>query len=443
LATATVFALINPPFQAADEATQFYRATQVADGGLLPVNGPHTEGAGILPLALYRLADSFDDLHFRSAAPVDPTRLRAAETLRWPPQSGLRSAPNADFGWVGFANTAIYPPWFYLPQAIAIDVGRAVGLPMIATLRSARLAVSFTAIMVVAVALITAGRGVALAAAVLSLPMTLALFAAAGQDGPLIATAALVASLLSNLSLRRGSWTRWLVCGLALGAVGAARLPYIALAGLPVIVAWEGTDRTKGIAAGVLAALVALAWLHFGAGPVMFETHAGGTALSGAQMHFLLAHPTAIPRIALHTLATNSGPYWHEFVGVLNWFDVPLPAWAYPSAGVILVAIVGLSCATGHSDLSWTSRALIAGVLVLTIGLIFGALYLTWTPRGALVVDGVQGRYFIPVALMAILLLPPSRPGWPYRIATGLVAIMLLTDLAVLPGLIEQHYRAG
>ena len=53
------------------------------------------------------------------------------------------------------------------------------------------------------------------------------------------------------------------------------------------------------------------------------------------------------------------------------------------------------------------------GVLVLLVGVtgaMFGAQYLSWTPVGGGVVEGMQGRYLLPLLPLLILVVPPM-PG--------------------------------
>ena len=80
--------------------------------------------------------------------------------------------------------------------------------------------------------------------------------------------------------------------------------------------------------------------------------------------------------------------------------------------------------------------------MLCSIELIFVALYLTWTPVGMDRIDGIQGRYFIPLLPILLFVLPGS--GVLRRVpvcawwAAPLAAI-LATD-AVLPRLIETHF---
>ncbi len=87
-----------------------------------------------------------------------------------------------------------------------------------------------------------------------------------------------------------------------------------------------------------------------------------------------------------------------------------------------------------------------AAVLVSSAG-VFGAFYLAWTPVGAPIVDGVQGRYFIlPAMVLAVSLPRFERPGERMGIGLSwlqqaLCTAVALTDLWVVPTtLIHRYY---
>jgi uncharacterized membrane protein len=188
-------------------------------------------------------------------------------------------------------------------------------------------------------------------------------------------------------------------------------------------------ERGRAWAACVLGVAVAVGWLVLGSGPVLSETVAGGGVLGGAQARFLLAHPLAVPGIAWATLDAFWFSFVQQFVGVLNWLDLLLPPGFIDGAIVVL----GLLLALG-----WRAvPAAVPVVLMLSAGLVFGALYVTWSPVGSPVVIGVQGRYFLPIAAMGAAGLGRSR--WPL-VSAGLVAGLLVADWLVVPAAIVAHY---
>jgi uncharacterized membrane protein len=74
---------------------------------------------------------------------------------------------------------------------------------------------------------------------------------------------------------------------------------------------------------------------------------------------------------------------------------------------------------------------------------IFGIEYLTWTAPGSPVVEGVQGRYFLPLAAVFSL----SIPGWPrlgrwiepWAVA-AVIVLMIVMPPAVIHSLVIRYY---
>ncbi len=371
-----------PPFQGPDEDNQFLRAVQVAQGGLLAARLPGGVVGGSLPQGAERLAHGFGDLRFQPRVRIGAARLAQAGTVGWGPP-----APS------GFANTAIYPPVFYLPSAAGILVARASHGGVLAGLRLARLANATCAIAIGALAIGIAGRGRLFLFWLLCLPMSQSLFASCSQDALLIAGAALLASLLSRAGVGPASRPGWALLAAAFGCLGAARAPYLMLALLPAVRA-GGHGRIAALI--VIAGIVGLGWLLLGAAPVMVPNTAA------QQAHFLLGHPWAVPHIAWATLQRHGVRLLVEFIGVLGWLDVTLPRPFAPVALLLLAALLVAEGIGGRRDRLAAATVLLLPACGAAIAL---ALDLDWTPVGDGAVEGLQGRYFIPPAAFIALLL--------------------------------------
>jgi uncharacterized membrane protein len=95
----------------------------------------------------------------------------------------------------------------------------------------------------------------------------------------------------------------------------------------------------------------------------------------------------------------------------------------------------------------WTLAA-----ILLSTGAVFGAMYLIWSPVGGPVVDGVQGRYFLPIAAFLPLVALGERPSEGQastvrrlqRWANVLVlAFPLVSLLVVERAVVLRYYLAG
>ncbi|BBC81624.1 DUF2142 domain-containing protein [Acetobacter orientalis] len=72
---------------------------------------------------------------------------------------------------------------------------------------------------------------------------------------------------------------------------------------------------------------------------------------------------------------------------------------------LIFITLTFLLSAKGFSNKK-LSNLRISGLIILILSTIFGiftSLYLTWTPVGRPVIEGVQGRYFLPVVMLVAL----------------------------------------
>ncbi len=202
-----------------------------------------------------------------------------------------------------------------------------------------------------------------------------------------------------------------LVICAALAFVGIGRPAYIPLAATPLLLStlplrWRVVG-TSAIAVSVLvwSALVSFTSL------INTEGHRGVYPLQ--QLELLFVSPGRIVNLAFHVLTQQQGmeglPFYKEFIGVLGWIDVVLPSWFYPCA-VVALSLAILVCAfDGEPLLRPVARLGLCVLLCLSVILIFLLEYLTWTPVGFPVVEGVQGRYFLPLAMFATALAPTRR----------------------------------
>jgi uncharacterized membrane protein len=136
-------------------------------------------------------------------------------------------------------------------------------------------------------------------------------------------------------------------------------------------------------------------------------------------MSFILHHPTLFMSALVRTLGIHTIILWYlETVGVLGWVTLPMqPVAVYllPLANFMIV----WKQTRGNVERSTRSALWHLALAFATAILIITAMYLMNAHVGANEVTGVQGRYFIPILVLAgmavIELAPdrrPSAPGW-------------------------------
>ena len=116
------------------------------------------------------------------------------------------------------------------------------------------------------------------------------------------------------------------------------------------------------------------------------------------QKNILFSNPVYILNIALNTLKYQFDFYFKTFFGGFGWLDYYLDERVYILMVIFLISVFVLML--GKIKESILNYKQIIGLLIFVfsyMGIIFGSMYLVWTPAAAKVIQGVQGRYFLPV----------------------------------------------
>jgi hypothetical protein len=411
LFSSSLFVFVVPPFQHPEEVNHFLRASQLASGGLVgkrfvqpSVNAPSfvTAGGKIDP-ATVRAAWPFVPMMFRP-------NVRANAAMWSAPQhwSGARKL------WP-FPNTVIYPPVFYAPAIAAIGLGRVLDLTVLHTLLLGR-ALTALAVASIGTLAVAAAEGAApWVFTVLLLPMSLDIAVSVSQDGLMLACGALAGALLVRALSNGGATARFACIGMAvlLSLVAMARPPYLVLASLPLLIGavpW----RTRLAASGASVGAV-LAWSALAAATDLTNLGAGFGANGTAQANYLRQHIFAFPAILWRTLRDEHLQFLQQFLGRLGWDDTKLPTAYYAAAlaALVLAAAISLTAPSRHRVPAQVRCAVLAAGLVAATS-VFLSLYLAWTVPGYPTVGGVEGRYFLPIALVgAVLVIPVGVPRSP------------------------------
>lgn len=398
-----------PPLQMPDEMTHFFKADAIAEGTFVAHPLGRENAGSDLPAPLTRFGWGYDLWRDRPPQPYSfdtlvEERTHDATHLR------LTGPPLA----TGYPNTAIYPPFFYLPQAGALLTARVFGWGVLGGYFLARLSVLFFTALIGAWAIALMARGRLVLAMLLGLPMMLGLSVSCSQDAPLVACAALGLAILS-VAEARGRSDLMFGGGVLMGLVISGKMAYAPLGLLPLFLfGADGFRRllwaraSASIIALGLAGLCGIVFSHPAKVPFLVGDHVDAPA----QLRGVLYHPFHFAGVLLHTIVLLKGLFFRQFLGVLRQLDLYLPAQAYSvlTCGLALAILLGLWSTHVNLRASWREQAVrlggIAACMAASIILIFLALYLVWTPLGHDGVEGIQGRYFIPVALAGALMLP-------------------------------------
>jgi uncharacterized membrane protein len=417
----TILALIVPPFQHAEEGHHFMRAYQIAHLAITGTrfetatpHGPVATAGGLIDPALVRAAVPF-------AALVFHPEIRAKAAMWSPRQPWTGGSVLKDF-----PNTVVYAPLFYLPSALAIRLGEAARLSVTQTLLLSRLFTGYAGIGLATLAIALAGANAICLFAILTLPMSFDLMASVSQDALLLACTALAAALLVRAHQRPLPGALPLAAVL-MAAIAMAKPPYLPFAAL--LACFPGTSKRARALAIAVPILCAAAWLGLTAATDLTNFGAAVGAEPHAQIAYVLSHPMALPYAITLSLRLEWLTLWQQFIGVLGWLDTPMPDSYYWLASVCLALAV--TAAVPPSSMGAAARWLAFAAALVASMLIFASLYLAWTSPGGPAVLGVEGRYFLPVAVIAILALPTLPYNLPEARVLAFTAVALLPILTL------------
>jgi uncharacterized membrane protein len=456
LPLAATLCLLTPPFFVPDEAAHADREIQIGHGEWLAhrstqgVGAPMDTGFLAVDGAFWHvqsaLAARYPIAHTRPDGRISAAELAAQRSVRWSHRSTFES----------FQNTAVYPPLFYLPQAIGWRLGEAANLTILHSLLLARLLAALASIALGWLALRICATGRILLFVYLLLPTLLSLTASCSQDSLLLSAAALAMAIVSrsiaspSIASRALAAARQLThaelwaAGTLLALCIAARPPYLPLAFILLLpsldtspIVWRSL-RTPLLASLAVVAAVA-AWLA--------AVHPLGTLiLPGAapalQLAYLRLHPIA--GLATLSLGTVRRLTVFLFTGMdmLGVNDVTPPRLLYlPLAGSILALALLLPWNGLRRP---TSRAVLAGLFCIIVAGISFIEYLIWTPPGAHLVDGLQARYYLPLVPFCLLLfrsrLPAAAPSPRRQVYVAIALAVFIAAVCTTPWLAAHRF---
>jgi hypothetical protein len=408
-----VFAFGLPPCQVPDESAHFLRSYHLSEGHLFlrmttAAEVPEQKlawGGGEVPDSVLRVmrAPALAALRSHPERKVRPADYQ--DLLRDPLAPGRRHTAS-------FAAVSHYTFVPYLPQAAAIWLGRSLGLNALLLSYAGRLGNLCAAVLLLYLAIRTTPVFKLVFGALGLLPMSVQQAASLSADASTSGAAFVLVAVLLRLAVGppRPVRPRELAGLYFLAAwVGLCKLPFAPLALLYLAVPpgrLGSRHRYLLAGAGLLlvsfgaAALTSRA-AHAGV-PPSYTLRAGYHVSPGEQTEVIRAAPLRFARVCLRNCVEN-GPTWVTMLWSLGCLDAPLPPLA---ANGFLIFLVILGLADRTPGIAVPVRVKAAAILAAgaCLVLILTALYLGWTAVGAEIIEGIQGRYFIP--LLPLLLLP-------------------------------------
>lgn len=366
------FLWVCPPGMAPDEIHHFYRAYEIADGSMISEHmGDHGEGGHNLPRALAEFGNEEAVIDENDTVPYI------------------------------YGNTALYSPVSYIPQAVGIKIARFFTSNVSQVFYGGKIANAIIAFILCGISLNVLPFGKRVLFMFMILPLTLQELVSIAPDALLISLSFLFFSYILRLTyvsdkIEFKDMAIIFVMGTIFSLVKIIYVILLLLLLLIPIEKYGSRKRAIGFYAIVMGAsvLINLVWLRISSG-FLYEFNPGVD--SAEQIKYVVYNCLDFYSISVRT-TLKYAQWW-----IPTAISDQLGLFVIPTTGVVWIVLLCLlvyemcSCYSGPTMIKPFEIVVLLGTFVINVLAFFLAEYVQWTPLKNTIVEGIQGRYFIPI----------------------------------------------
>ena len=391
-----LFILVLPPGQSPDEGGHFLRAYGVSDG--------------------YFIAKEMGGGGVGSPIPIEADFL--LKQAGWQKGEGgtygrvlseITRSPSGEKTELTYNTLAVYNFVCYIPQAVAIFIGRALGFSVLAMAYLAEIFNFIVWVLLIYFAIKIIPRFKTFLLFIALLPIMIQEATSMAPDALTIGLGIFMIAYVVHIAFRKRrllkNWEKVILVLIAI-VISLCKIVYLPMVFLYLILPVDcfGTKKRKWIFVGgviMLAIVINLVWLFVSFGYIL-ETNPGVDAKG--QMIDVLGNPLYYSGVILHTFGEYLLRWINEFLGMsLGAMDFRLSSLYFVMSFAIMVILLVQRGETLKMTLF--QRCVIVSVFIAVCLLICTSLYVQWTARGNPIIEGIQGRYFLPIVLLIPLML--------------------------------------
>lgn len=426
---------LNGPFQAPDEYNHFYRAYQISEGHLVCEHYKNENGAYV-PRSLKESSEIkySENVPFHTEKKFQIKSIVSALDTKLIPEKQM---------FVAIPNTAAYAPVVYIPQSLGIFIGRTLNLsPLILMYLGRIMNLIFSTIMIYFAMKNVPNKKLLLLVLGL-MPMLLYEAASLSADGVTNCMAIFGITYFIKLlgsKYKKLSRNQIIKMFLIIVFISLTKQIYFLFSFMFFIIPKEKFKSNKeyyalGIGMLLLSIFMNLFWMKVSGTINVLSTSRNASPKD--QIIYVIMHPFAFMETIFRTLWVNGNIYYNSFIGTLGWLDTVLPKEIIYSYTVMLI----IAAMVNDSDETFSPRNKIKliSLFLIMFGAVIVALYVTFTGVGKNTVSGVQGRYFIPPALLLLSTLDVKRLKIKY-FDIFCVIYLIFTLTATLYVLMNRYY---
>ncbi len=434
-----LFVFVTPPALVGDEPNHFFRAYQISEGHIIGEKREDLSGGWIPKSVLYTNRQLVGDIEMNHHVKFDINLF-----------SQLNALPlnDEDKVFERFPNTVVYTPVPYLPQVLGILIGKSFNVSALSLIYLARIVnlYFFLALAYLAIKITPVHKWVFCLLCLT--PTNVFQVASASADAFTYGICFLAIAYFlfyafgeSNM-LENGNIVK--IFAVSLAAV-LCKQAYVFLPLLFLLIPHEKFSSVKTYLFTFLSLLgacfVSVAAWSAAIKPIYLPYRIDQPMSPEEQMQFIIGNPFNFIWMVVKDYYSNFWFYFQSFSGQLTWFDLYVPNYL---PVILFFVLTGLALADKDLtiNISWSNKFVFCVILVCTAFLISTLLYMTWSPIRGSNIEGIQGRYFIPVAPLFFLLFYNKKVKWIFfdRHADKIVYVTVVVSLLITLNTVVRRY---
>lgn len=331
--------------------------------------------------------------------------------------------------------TATLSPFSYIPQTIGCMIGNLLNLKPILIVYLARLSnlLFYIGIIYLSIKIMPKEKWKEVIMLIALFPMTLNLAASISPDVTIISLSILLVSYILNLKFNKEK-VKIIDCIILLILnliVSMSKIVYLPMTLLYFLIPKEKFKNKKQRILLLFISILLFASIYF-----VWQSIATGAVTiirtsTTEQIYFTLSSITRDMYTGINTIYKYSTDYYLTMIG--GWNTQPIIAIIFSI--ILFITTLGKNNnETEQQDvikLEKKDKILISIPILISVLLIFVGLYIPWTRACFTYVEGVQGRYFLPILLPLILILEKDK--FYYNIKNKNSRLMCLIALIYIP----------
>ena len=307
-----------------------------------------------------------------------------------------------------FANTYLYSFVNYIPQTIGTMIGKIFNAPILLQAYLARLFNFIFWIFLIYMAIKFIPFHKEFLILISLLPITIQEGVSLSPDALTYASVVLLISYTLYLKYKKEKVDRksFVILSVLCTIISLCKIVYLPVCLILVIIPKEKFKSLKDknikiFSLAIFVVILNLIWLKVASDLLVVRN---SNVIPNEQKQFILSHPFGYLRVVIESIKQNYEFYIYSMTGeMLQIFNVDLERF-YSNISICLMVLLIIINRLNDIIISKKEKLIYLFINLSIVFLIFTSLYIQWTPVKNTTIEGVQGRYFLPILLLIPLL---------------------------------------